>query len=123
MDIDPQKIGMMGGSAGAMLSIDMAYSKDDASRPNFVISEIGPKKVDPVPSSAPPLFAVASNDDPLFPGATENLVSAWGKAGIPVEAHFYERGGHGLDEKSTAHNWMNGVYAWMSMHGWIAPGH
>ena len=120
--IDPQKIGMMGGSAGAMLSIDMAYTKDDFARPNFIVSEIGPKKVDPVPPTAPPLFVAASSDDPLFPGATENLVSAWSKAGIPVEAHFYERGGHGLDEKLTARKWMNGVYAWMVMHGWVAPG-
>lgn len=118
--IDPAKIGFIGGSAGAMTAIDAAYTADASARPNFVAALFGPKKLDPVPASAPPLFVAASNDDPLFPGASEGIVAAWSKAGRPVEAHFYERGGHGLAKGTTGEGWFASFAAWMQMHGWLA---
>ena len=119
--IDPKRVGFMGGSAGALTAIDMAFTTDDMARPDFLITFIGTKKVGPVPASAPPLFVASSNDDPLFPGTTENLVSAWSKAGRPVEAHLYERGGHGLAKDTTGERWFDSVLSWMTMHGWIGP--
>lgn len=118
--IDPKRLGFMGGSAGAMTAIDVGYTDDAAARPDFLIAMIGPKKVAPVPPTAPPLFYVASIDDPLFPGATENIVSAWDKAKRPIEAHFYERGGHGLAKGTTAGPWFDGLVLWLRQHGWIA---
>jgi acetyl esterase/lipase len=117
--IDPKRVGFMGGSAGAMTAIDVAFTKDDLARPDFIVAMIGPKKVDEVPASAPPLFAAASADDPLFPGTTEDLVAAWSKAGRPVEAHFYERGGHGLAKDTTGGRWFEGLISWLQMHGWL----
>lgn len=119
--IDPRRIGFMGGSAGGITAVDMAFTADDAARPDFVASFIGTKKVEPVPVTAPPLFAAASNDDPLFPGTTENLVSAWSKAGRPVEVHFYEQGGHGLPKGTSGERWFDALLSWMAMHGWISP--
>jgi acetyl esterase/lipase len=117
--IDPERIGFMGGSAGAMTAIDVAFTKDDQARPDFIVTLIGPKKIDDVPATAPPLFAAASSDDPLFPGATEDLVAAWSKANRPVEAHFFERGGHGIGKGTTGERWLEGLIAWMKMHGWL----
>ena len=117
--IDPKRIGFMGGSAGAMTAIDVAFTWDDQARPDFIVAMIGPKKVDEVPPTAPPLFVAASNDDPLFPGSTEGLVEAWSKANRPVEAHFYERGGHGLAKGTTGEKWFDSLIAWMTQHGWL----
>jgi acetyl esterase/lipase len=117
--IDPARIGFMGSSAGAMTGMDVSYTADDQARPDFLVTIIGPKQVDEVPSTAPPLFAVASNDDPLFPGATENLVAAWSKAGRPVEAHFFERGGHGLPKGTTGEPWFGLLVEWLKMRGFI----
>ena len=117
--IDPKRIGIMGGSAGAMTAIDLAYTKDDLARPDFVVAMIPPKNVDDVPATAPPLFVAASVDDPLFPGYEENIVAQWARAGRPVEAHFYERGGHGLAKDTTGARWFDGLLAWMLQHGWL----
>jgi acetyl esterase/lipase len=119
--IDPKRVGFMGGSAGGITALDLAFTRDDAARPDFIVSFIGSKKVEAVPTTAPPLFAAASNDDPLFPGTTENLVSAWSKAGRPVEAHLYEQGGHGLPKGTSGERWLDALLSWMAMHGWISP--
>lgn len=118
--VDPKRVGFMGGSAGAMTALDVAFTTDDKARPDFIVAMIAPKRVDEVPATAPPLFAASSADDPLFPGTTENLVAAWSKAGRPVEAHFYEHGGHGLASGTTGDRWFEGLAAWMSQHGWLA---
>lgn len=120
--IDPKRIGMMGGSAGGMTAIDVAYTKDDLARPDFVVAMIPPKNVEEVPATAPPLFVAASVDDPLFPGSEENIVAQWARAGRPVEAHFYERGGHGLAKDTTGARWFEGCLAWLQQHGWLTPG-
>ena len=118
-NIDPDKIGFIGGSAGAMTAIAVAYTADASARPSFIAALFGPKKTDPVPASAPPLFVASSNDDPLAPGSSESIVAAWSKAGRPVEAHFYERGGHGLAKGTTGEGWFASFTAWMQMHGWL----
>jgi acetyl esterase/lipase len=119
--IDPKRVGFMGGSAGGITALDLAFTPDDAARPDFIVTMIASKKLEPVPASAPPLFAASSNDDPLAPGTTENLVAAWSKAGRPVEAHFYERGGHGLPQGTSGERWFDALLSWMAMHGWISP--
>jgi acetyl esterase/lipase len=117
--IDPTRVGFIGGSAGAITAIDVGLTADDTARPDFIATFIGLKRMEPVPASVPPLYIASSNDDPLFPGSTENVVAAWRKAGRPVEAHFYERGGHGMPKGTTGEHWFDGVLSWMAMHGWI----
>lgn len=117
--VDPARVGFMGGSAGGMTALDVAFTGDAGARPDFVVAMISPKKVAEVPVTAPPLFTASAVDDPLFPGTTENLVAAWSKAGRPVEAHFFERGGHGLPKGSSAERWFDALAAWLSMHGWV----
>jgi acetyl esterase/lipase len=118
-NIDPTRIGFMGASAGAMTALDVSFTADAAARPDFIVAMISPKKIAAVPATAPPLFAASSVDDPLFPGSTENLVAAWARAGRPVEAHFYEKGGHGLPAGSTSDRWFDQLVLWMKSHGWI----
>lgn len=120
--IDPKRVGFIGGSAGGIMAVDLGFTTDAMARPDFIVTIIGTKKVGPVPATAPPLFTVSSTDDPLYPGQTENLVSAWSKAGRPVEAHYYERGGHGLPKGTTGERWFDALVAWMTMNGWIRPG-
>jgi acetyl esterase/lipase len=117
--IDPRRVGFMGGSAGAMTAIDIGYTSDAEARPDFLVAMIGPKKVEDVPATAPPLFVAASTDDPLFPGSTENILGAWNKANRPVEAHFFEKGGHGLAKGTTGEPWFSSLVNWLKMHGWL----
>jgi acetyl esterase/lipase len=117
--VDPKRIGFMGPSAGAMTAIDVSFTTDAEARPDFVVAMIGPKKVEAVPATAPPLFVAASSDDPLFPASTENIVSAWNTANRPVEAHFFEKGGHSLAKGTTGEPWFGSLVNWMKMHGWL----
>ena len=117
--INPQRIGFMGGSAGAATAMDVAFTGDAQARPDFVVALFGPKRIEPVPATAPPLFVAASVDDPLSPGSTDNVVAAWSKAGRPVEAHLYEKGGHGLPAGTTGEFWFAALVAWMNQHGWL----
>ena len=50
-----------------------------------------------VTSDAPPLFTVFSQDDGVVPieGAMQ-LTAAYNTAGVPFEAHFWPKGGHGF---------------------------
>lgn len=117
--VEPNRIGLMGGSAGAATAMDVALTKDDEARPDFVVAMYGPKKIDPVPATAPPLFLASSVDDPLFPGSSENVVAAWSKAKRPIEAHLYEKGGHGLAAGTTGEQWFDSLALWMKQHGWL----
>jgi acetyl esterase/lipase len=49
-----------------------------------------------VPTDAPPLFLVHSDDDPQVPAlSTIRLYEAWHAAGAPAEMHLFGNGGHG----------------------------
>jgi dipeptidyl aminopeptidase/acylaminoacyl peptidase len=40
---------------------------------------------------------------------------------VPAELHLYERGGHGfgLNNKTTADQWIDRMKNWMASHGWV----
>jgi acetyl esterase/lipase len=71
----------------------------------------------------PPVFLVHSFEDASVP--IENslrLVEALRGAGVPVEAHFYERGRHGFGmagDLGTTSGWMSRWTEWMRAHGWL----
>ncbi|GAB1268291.1 alpha/beta hydrolase [Aurantivibrio infirmus] len=93
-NIDPEKIGIMGFSAGGGVAVGSALLGDTAAYPNFVVSLYGPSMVDVVvPENAAPLFiAVAANHKPVSEGCIA-LYSVWNAAGKSAELHIYSQGG------------------------------
>ena len=94
--IRPDRIGILGFSAGAAAVIGSATKHDTQSRPDFAISVYGPPLLGAeVPPDAPPLFIACASNDPVLPveGSLE-VFSAWKKGGHPVEMHIYAKGGH-----------------------------
>src|SRR5262245_36594873 len=63
--VDPKRIGMVGFSAGAMLTMATTLGGGDA-KPAFIGDIYGPLEAVAVPAEAPPLFAALAADDPLF---------------------------------------------------------
>ncbi|RSU46276.1 alpha/beta hydrolase [Sphingomonas sp. S-NIH.Pt15_0812] len=119
--VDPSRIGMIGFSAGAMLTMTTALSGTDA-RPAFIGNVYGPLGAVTVPADAPPLFAAIAADDPLFGKANFALIDSWRTAGRPVEFHLYEQGGHGFGmypKATTSTGWFDAFARWMTMHGWM----
>ncbi|UNK57981.1 alpha/beta hydrolase [Pseudoxanthomonas daejeonensis] len=122
-NIDPDRIGMVGFSAGAMLTIATTLAGEDA-KPAFIGDIYGPLAPLDVPADAPPLFVALAADDGLFAGSGFGLIESWRAAGRPVEFHFYEQGGHGFGmypKTTTSTEWFHNFTAWMKMHGWLEP--
>src|SRR5947209_9272258 len=95
--IAPERIGMMGFSAGGRVTAGVALEHDTDSRPNFAAAIYGALWEDlAVPAGAPPLFIALANDDELAVDPGLVLYRAWRAAGKSVELHIYARGGHGF---------------------------
>lgn len=117
--IDPERVGMVGFSAGAMLTVATALVGEDA-KPAFIGDIYGPLTAFEVPDDAPPLFIALAADDGLIDPSGFPLVESWRAAGRPVELHFYEQGGHGFGmypKETTSTDWFDSFVSWMRMHG------
>lgn len=124
MNIDVNRIGMMGFSAGAMTAMSVVMESDVADMPNIVASIYGAMPGGTPPDNGPPLFIVHARDDPLIPVEKSlEMQSKWKDAGLPVALHVYEKGGHGFgavkrDQPSDA--WMDHFEYWLMDQGWIS---
>ncbi len=122
-NVDPNRIGMIGFSAGAMLTMTTEFAGGDAD-PAFLGNIYGPMAPVDVAADAPPLFVALAEDDPLFAGGGFGIVQSWRDAGRPVEFHLYEKGGHGFGmypKDTTSTGWFEAFVSWMRMHGWLQP--
>lgn len=121
--VDPNRIGMVGFSAGAMLTMATALAGQDA-KPAFIGDIYGPLDAVKVPADAPPLFAAIAADDPLFSGRGFGLIDSWMAAKKPVEFHLYGKGGHGFgmyQKPTTSTGWFDAFYKWIVMNGFDKP--
>jgi acetyl esterase/lipase len=121
--VAPERIGMAGFSAGAMLTMATALHGQDA-RPAFIANIYGPLAAVTVPAGAPPLFVALAADDPLFGKGGFGLIDSWRSAGRPVEFHLFEQGGHGFGmypKTTTSTGWFDAFARWLAMHGYLKP--
>ena len=121
--IAPDRVGMIGFSAGAMTAAVLADSSDPAVRPNFAAALYGALLKDGPSPGAAPLFIVAAQDDPQAPpGRSADMFVRWTNAKLPAELHLYERGGHGFGFRRRnvpADRWTEAFEAWLASRGYI----
>lgn len=118
--VDPKKVGMIGFSAGAMLTLSTTMRSETA-KPAFIGNIYGPLTAMEPPADAPPLFIALAADDPLFANAGFGLIESWKKTKKPVEFHYYEQGGHGFGmypKETTSTGWFEAFASWLRMRGW-----
>jgi acetyl esterase/lipase len=121
--VDPDRIGMIGFSAGAMLTMATTLVGKDA-KPAFIANIYGPLAEVKVPADAPPLFVALAADDPFFANGDFGLIKNWQLAKKPVEFHFYEQGGHGFGmypKETTSTGWFSAFSSWLKMHSMMQP--
>ena len=119
--VDTDRIGMVGFSAGAMLTMATALHGQDA-KPAFLGDIYGPLSAMKVPAEAPPLFIALAADDPFFGNGGFGLIESWRSAKRPVEFHLYEQGGHGFgmyQKTTTSTGWFDDFSRWLGMHGYL----
>ena len=121
-NIDPQKIGFMGFSAGGAVTMGVTYSYDESNKPNFIVP-VYPwttaLPVQPAPQNAPPMLIVCATDDPLgLAAGSVELYSSWLKANKNAALHMYSKGGHGFGMKKQnlpSDNWIQLFYDWSEL--------
>lgn len=145
--IQPDRIGILGFSAGGHLAVmatlhpnDRTYEQDPAldvtdATPNFSIPVYPAYLVTKedtfhllpevkVTEKSPPMCLVHAHDDK---GVTSSSGSAllyleYKKLGLPAELHIYTHGGHGFGMKKTnlpVADWLIRVGEWMKAMGWV----
>lgn len=119
-DIDTDKIGIIGFSAGGTLAAATAFSQDKLKRPDFsapIYPYIGYVMKNAVPENAPPIFiAAASNDNLGFQKGSIELYSKWNDALKSAELHIYRKGGHGFGVKNMGYptyTFIDRFYEWL----------
>ena len=123
--VDPNRIGMVGFSAGAMLTLTTALAGQDA-KPAFIGNIYGPVAAMTVPADAPPMFVAVAADDPFFGNGETGIIKSWIAAKRPVELHLFEQGGHGFGmypKETTSTGWFEEFARWLGMHGMLKPAH
>ena len=121
--VNPDRIGTIGFSAGAMLTMATTLAGQDA-KPAFIANIYGPLSPVDVPADAPPLFVALAADDPFFANAGFGLIEKWRAAKRPTEFHLYEQGGHGFGmypKTTTSTGWFDAFTRWLGMHGMLKP--
>lgn len=132
LNIDPDKIGVAGISAGANLTLNLishsspgnAGSDDPverfSSRPDFAVVltswHHGEKKSPfTFTASTPPVFLRHARDDSGF-ALAEDIVAQLQKANIPLNFKYLDKGGHGAFDQgpdSIGQNWTEEFIPWL----------
>jgi acetyl esterase/lipase len=115
--IESDKIGIMGFSAGAVLTMDVAMNHDKNSKPNLVVPIYGGWKPNLIPpKDAAPLF-ICSPEKDVFPTLESfRIYEAWRKANLPAELHYFSKANHGFGANKTGaavDKWLEMLYLFM----------
>lgn len=128
LNINPEKLGVIGFSAGASVILEsVLHSKDASTLPNFAASIYGGPSQEildtPIPSASLPLFICAASDDQLkLAPKSVLLYSKWLEAGQPTELHIYEKGGHGFGmgkQNLPVDKWSDVYLDWLRFHKFL----
>lgn len=119
--IDTKRIGMIGFSAGAGLTMHATLNSKTMKLAFIgpIYGGMGPVKV---PADAPPMFNVIASDDFLFNGQF-GVIDSWFKAKRPVEFHLYQNGGHGFglgNPNRTSNRWFDAFIHWLEVNKFLA---
>jgi len=137
-NINPNKIGMLGFSAGGEVVSMVAYDSFKTSkkldtlidtfdaRPNFqILVYPGPLGIpDELPKDVPPAFLIVANDDECCSAPVMKILKGYRKGNRSVEAHIYAKGGHAFNMGSrsklkTLSTWPQRMSDWLIDNGYI----
>ena len=118
--VDTDRIGMIGFSAGAGLTMHATLNSKTMKLAFIgpIYGGMGPVEV---PKNAPAMFNAIASDDFLFRGQF-GVIDSWFKAGIPVEFHLYQNGGHGFglgNPDRTSNTWFDSFIHWLKVNKFL----
>ncbi len=123
--VSPDRVGIVGFSAGGSVTAEVGFHYAPAGRPAFVapIYSAGVMDDSPVPSDAPPMFLAAATDDTLglAPKSIE-IYQKWTSAHKTAELHMYAKGGHGFGmakQGIPTDHWIDRFADWLQLEGFL----
>ena len=138
--VDPNRIGILGFSAGGALAAlaDIRFDRGNANaadpierqscRPDFaglVYPGWAPMDITAPKDSAPAFLTSAGSDDQSHARATVDFYNSLFRAGVPAEMHIYAHGGHGGAIKSRNGipfgTWHIRFQEWLADLGMLKP--
>jgi len=124
--VSPDRVGIIGFSAGGTVSAGVAFRYAPEGRPVFaavIYGAAGRLKDLPVPADAPPMFIAAATDDNLgLAPDSIALYERWTSAHKPAELHMYAKGGHGFGMRKQnlpTDHWIERFTDWLELQGWL----
>ena len=139
-NINPNRIGMLGFSAGGAVVMMVAFEKGDGDpkatdaidrengRPDFQMMVYpGGKAPEKITDDAPPAFLICANDDEYgCDEVTMDLLQKFRSANVPVEAIFLSKGKHAFNmgnrsSLKTVNTWPQRMADWMEDSGYLKP--
>jgi acetyl esterase/lipase len=118
--LNPDRIGIIGFSAGGMITLGTILKSDKKTSPDFAGAIYTPWSDGMVPKDAPPLFILVAGDDRLAAAGSVQMYSAWKAAGKEAELHVYSKGGHGFGMQKQGlpvDNWIERYGDWLALQG------
>ena len=124
--LSPDRIGIVGFSAGAMVTSGVLLQEDAALRPAFAAPIYGgPFGAMPtIPQNLPPIVLAWAQDDTTAGTACGRFYAALTAAGSKPEVHIYKAGGHGFGmakQGTTSDHWIDEFYYWLEVQGYTKP--
>ena len=118
--VNPDKIGMIGFSAGGMVALDVAFNHTAHSKPNIIGIMYGVFGAKGVPSDPMPMFMASSQNEAT--GGAAALYASWCAARLPAEIHSFTRANHGFgyrENGDTVNIWIDLFYNFLKKTGFI----
>ena len=123
--VSPDRVGIIGFSAGGAVTAEVAFHYAPEGRPAFVapIYEGGMPKEVTVPADAPPMFVATATDDSLgLAPQSVALYQSWLDARKSAELHMYAKGGHGFGMRKQnipTDHWIDRFADWLELEGFL----
>ena len=120
--LSPDRIGVVGFSAGAMVTSGVLLQQDPAARPAFAAPIYGGPfgSMPAIPQNLPPVFLAWAQDDTTAGVSCANFYAALKAAGANPETHIYRSGRHGFGmatQGTTSDHWIDEFYYWLESLG------
>lgn len=111
-NINPNKIGMIGFSAGSVVTLNQMQNHSNLSRPDFAAVIYGGWGDDlKVPEDACPVFLCSPTNDLFTTNESVKVYQYWKDAKKPAELHYFNDCEHGFGAKVTGKS----VDAWIDL--------